>query len=73
MWPIQVSRCAVDVLHDEAVRANVVARTDVGMIQRRDGAGFAFEAVGELATNDFDGYGTHTSPMAPAPIGARIS
>jgi hypothetical protein len=41
-------RRTFDQLHDEVVRSNVVEYADVFVIQRGGGAGFAFEAIGEL-------------------------
>jgi hypothetical protein len=40
-------RLAFDELHDEIVGTDVVQRADVGMIERRDRARFALEALGE--------------------------
>ena len=37
-------RSAIDVLHHQVIRADVVERADVGMIQRGHGARFALEA-----------------------------
>ena len=41
-------RAAVEELHDQVVRPDVVQLADVRMIQRRDGARFALEAVAEF-------------------------
>ena len=41
-------RRAVDVLHHQIVRADVVERADVGMIQRRDRARLLREALAVL-------------------------
>ena len=38
---------ALDVLHDQVIRADVVQSADVGVIQRGHGAGFPIEALGE--------------------------
>jgi hypothetical protein len=46
---------ALDTLHDEVVRADVVQRADVGMIQRRHGARLALEAIAELFGGNLDG------------------
>ena len=48
-------RPAFDILHHQLVWADVVQRADVGMVERGDGAGFAFEAFGELLLGAFDG------------------
>ena len=45
---------AFDVLHDQVIRADVVQRTNVGMIQRRDGFGFSLEAFAELRIGNFE-------------------
>jgi hypothetical protein len=37
-----------DQLHHKVIRAHVVQRADIRMIQGRDRAGFAIEALGEL-------------------------
>ena len=47
-------RSALDVLHDQVIRADIVERADVGMIQRGDGAGFALEAIGKLVRAELD-------------------
>ena len=44
--------------HHQVVRPHIVERADVGMVERRDGAGFAVEAFGELSGGDFDGHAT---------------
>jgi len=42
-------------LHDQVIRADVIERADVRMIQRAHGARFADEAFAEVAGHDFDG------------------
>ena len=42
------NRRAVNALHDQIVRANIVNLADVGMIQRGNGFGFPLEALAEL-------------------------
>ncbi len=44
--------CAVDEFHHQVVGADVVKLADVGMIQRRDGAGLALEAGTEFSLGD---------------------
>lgn len=46
---------AVDVLHDEIVRADVVEGADVGVVEGGNGAGFGVEAVGESLFGELDG------------------
>ncbi len=46
---------AFDQLHQQVVGPDVVEGADVRMIQRGDGTGFAFKAIGELMSGDFDG------------------
>jgi hypothetical protein len=48
-------RRALDVLHHQVVRSNIVQRTDVGVIQRRDRLGFALKAFRELFVGNLDG------------------
>jgi hypothetical protein len=48
-------RRALDVLHDEVVRTDIVERADIGVVQSGDGAGFTFESIGELLRRNFDG------------------
>ena len=50
-------RTPFDVLHNKIVRADVVERADVGMVQAGDGFSFALKAFGETALNRFDGDG----------------
>ena len=49
-----LERRALDVLHHQVIRADIVERTNVGMIQRRDGVGFALETLAELGVGNFD-------------------
>ena len=58
---------ALDELHDQVIRANVVERADVGVVERGDGLGFALKAVAELARGNFDGDGP-----AEAGVGAAV-
>ena len=51
--PLQ--RRALDELHHQVIRPDVVELADVRMIQRRHGARFALEAFGELLLGDLDG------------------
>jgi len=44
---------AVDVLHDEVVRADVVEGADVRMVQRRDCPRFPLEPLAEIRTRHF--------------------
>ena len=46
---------ALDVLHHQVVRADVVERADVRVVEGGDGTGFALEALGELVFGDLDG------------------
>ena len=48
-------RLAVDQLHDEVVRPDVVERADVRMIERGHGTGFALEPFAELLGGELDG------------------
>ena len=52
-WPLQ--RLALDVLHDQVIRADIIKLADVGMIQRRDGSGLAFKALAELFLRELNG------------------
>ena len=47
-------RLALDVLHHQVIRADIVQRADVGMIERGDGARLALEAIVELARGNLD-------------------
>src|SRR5437868_14117413 len=51
-----LERDALDVLHDQVVGSNVVERADVGMIQGRDGAGFALKTLTKLSLGNLDGH-----------------
>ena len=84
-------RLAFDVLHDEELDtvffAYVMEGTNVWVVQARDSAGFALEALsqlrvgGEVARQHFDRNGSLETAVsrlvdlshAPAPIGERIS
>ena len=48
-------RFAIDVLHDQIVRADVVELANVGMIQRRNRAGLALETIAVLTLQALDG------------------
>jgi hypothetical protein len=50
----EFERLALDVLHDQEVWSNVVEMADIGMVQRGDGARFAFEPFGKLGLRCFD-------------------
>ena len=45
---------AFDVLHNEVIRADIVERADIGVVEGGDGAGFAQEAVGKLVGAELD-------------------
>ena len=47
-------RSALDELHHQVVRADIVQRTNVGMIQRGDGLRLTLEAFRKLSGGDFD-------------------
>src|SRR5262249_43443988 len=47
-------RRAFYVVHHKIVRPNVMQRANVWMIQRGDGTGLAFEALGEFLVRNFD-------------------
>ena len=47
-------RRALDVLHHQVIRSDIVQLADVGMIQRRDGARLALEAFAEFGLGDLD-------------------
>ena len=59
-------RFALHQFHDEVVRADIVQRADIGMIQRGDRAGFALEAVAESLGGDFYGHFTMESGIGRA-------
>ena len=48
-------RAAVEELHDQVVRPDVVELADVRVIERRNGARFALEAVAEFGGRLLDG------------------
>ena len=50
-----VQPLALDVLHDEVVGADVVERTDMRMVYRRDGPRLTFKALTERAETRLDG------------------
>ena len=45
---------ALDVLHHQVIRPDIVERANVGMIQRRHGASFALETLAELFVRNLD-------------------
>ena|SRR5450631_282627 len=45
---------ALDVLHDQVIRADIVQDTDVGMIPCGDGFGFPLETFGEVFLRNLD-------------------
>ena len=49
-----LERRALDVLHHQVIRPDIVERADVGMIQRRDSARFALESFAELGLGNLD-------------------
>ena len=51
---------ALDQLHHQVVRANVVKRADVGEIERGNGARLALETGRKLLVHGFDGNGEAT-------------
>jgi hypothetical protein len=51
--PLQ--RRALDVFHHQVIRPDIVQSADIGVIQRRDGAGFAFETLAEGRLGDLHG------------------
>ena len=50
-----LERLAFKVFHDEVVGTDIVQRTDIGMVERGHGTGFAFEALVEIGLGDFQG------------------
>ena len=48
-------RHALDVFHHQVIRPDIVQSADAGVIQRRDGAGFAFETLAEGRLGDLHG------------------
>ncbi len=71
-------RRPVDKLHHQIVGSDVVQVADVGMIERGDGAGLALETLVEFVLRATMrsrrvSVALYTSPMPPAPMGARIS
>jgi hypothetical protein len=47
---------ALDVLHHQIVRSDIVNLADVGMIQRGDGLGLTLKALRELCCGDLNGH-----------------
>ncbi len=45
---------ALDVLHDQVIRADIVQDTDVGIIPCGDGFGFSLETFGEVFLRNLD-------------------
>jgi hypothetical protein len=56
-FQLRCQSLALDQLHHQVVRPNVVKRADVGVVQRRDGPRLALEPRAELLTHDLDGDG----------------
>jgi hypothetical protein len=50
-WSLE--RRTLDVLHHQIIRTDIMQRADVRVIQCRDDARFAFEALGEFGFGDF--------------------
>src|SRR5262249_42340162 len=48
------NRLALNQFHHQIVRSNIVEGTDVGMIQRGNGASFTLEALNELLLRDLN-------------------
>src|SRR5262249_32246196 len=57
-WQRNLKRFAVDVLHHQIIRADIVQLADVGMIQRRNSARFRLEAIAVLTLQPLDRYDT---------------
>ena len=55
---------ALDVLHHQVVRPDIVQGADVGVVQRGYGAGFALEAFGEVRARELHGDGAVESGVA---------
>jgi hypothetical protein len=74
-------RIALDELHRQVVRADVIERANGGMIERGNRPGFALKAVAEFARRDFVGDGVAERRvrvavhlvMPPFPMRATIS
>ena len=56
--------CALDELHHQVIRTDVVELADIGMIQRRDGARFPLEALAEILVRNLDGDGAIEAHIA---------
>src|SRR5215467_15934375 len=54
-WQRSTKRLAVDVLHNEIVRTDIVKLADMRMVQRSDCPGFALESFAEVLTRSLDG------------------
>ena len=46
---------ALDVLHHQIIRTDIINLADVGIIQRSDSLGFALESFAELGLGNLDG------------------
>ena len=46
-------RRALDVLHRQIIRPDIMERADIGMIQRADGFGFSLKALAEFLLGEF--------------------
>ena len=74
-------RLTLDIFHHYVVRADVVQRADVRVIQRGDSACLALESFGELLQAHLDGHDPVEPgitrliyfPIPPAPMRPRIS
>ena len=58
---------ALDELHHQVIRANVVELADVGVIERRYGVGFALEAFAEFGFGRLDGHDAVEAGVARFP------
>ena len=65
LWPNRIpswrgdlfgQRGALNKVHDKVVGANIVQRTNIGVIERCDRAGFALEPFAKALWRDLDGY-----------------
>ena len=45
---------ALDILHDQIIRPDVVEMADVGVVERGNGTGFTGKPLGELGVGNFD-------------------
>src|SRR5262245_53421629 len=54
-WQRSAKRLALDVLHDEIVRTDIIKLADMRMVQRSDCPRFSLESFAELLTRSFYG------------------